>query len=112
MDEEFRAIVSSESGETALLVEGEVDAATAPALDAAFRALDAPRPGAAHPAPSVVVVDLSGVTFLDSSGLSVLIATHKRLRFDGRSLAVTGARPSVRRLFAISGLDRVLTIRE
>ena len=57
------------------LVSGEIDVATVPALHAAARAVAA----AAHPQPSqsvVLVLDLAGVTFLDSSGLHLLEALH------------------------------------
>lgn len=57
-----------------------------------------------------VVVDLAGVTFIDSTALGVLISGVKRLHeVDGRLLIVAASRPVVR-ILEITGLDRVLSI--
>jgi anti-sigma B factor antagonist len=86
-------------------VAGELDAATAAELDEAIRR-------ASSDSIREVVVDFAGLDFIDSSGLSVLVATHKRLGKAGAELRVVGLQPSVRRVFAIAGLDQVLTIAE
>lgn len=86
-----------------VLVRGEVDLATAPELDevlAAIGASDGP-----------VVVDLSEVSFLDSSGLSVLVRSHQCLRAsggDGLRLVVT--RPATQRVLDATGLTEVFEI--
>jgi anti-sigma B factor antagonist len=57
-----------------------------------------------------VVVDLSGVTFMDSTGLSVLIGAFKRLRLlDGR-LTIVVADDDIRRIFEVTGLDGSFTL--
>ncbi|WP_051814290.1 STAS domain-containing protein [Kitasatospora sp. MBT63] len=48
-------------------------------------------------------VDLSAVTFCDSTGLNVLLRLRLAAAAEGRSLAVTSASPQVRRLFEITG---------
>lgn len=84
-------------------VRGEVDIATSPQLRAAIeRALDR---GAQR-----VLVDLRDVPFLDSSGLGVLVAGHRRSRERGGELAIVCAEGPVMRVFAITGLDRVFPI--
>ena len=94
-------------GPTALLrVEGELDAATAPVLEEALRR------AANEGANERLVLDFSNLTFVDSAGLSVLVAAHKRLQRDGAELVVAAPSAAVRRLFDIAGLDRVLTITE
>ena len=50
-----------------------------------------------------VVVDLSAVTFLDSSGLHALVAAYHRVPAGGE-LRVVGLRPNVRKVFEITGL--------
>jgi anti-sigma B factor antagonist len=56
------------------------------------------------------VVDLSGVTFMDSTGLSVLVGALKRLRLmDGR-LTVVAPDDDLRRIFEVTGLDRSFTL--
>ena len=67
-------------------VEGEIDLATAPALLAALR--DA----VASPA-SAVVADLTGVEFIDSSGVHALLVAAAAARQHGSRLIVRGAKP-------------------
>lgn len=58
-----------------------------------------------------LLLDLSGVTFIDSTALSVMVSTHKRLRRHGHALRVVAA-PSVRRVLGITGLDRVFEVHD
>ncbi len=55
-----------------------------------------------------IVVDLSGVEFMDSTGLGVLVGALRRLRDQEGSLALVGPREPVRRVLMVTGLDRVL----
>lgn len=83
-----------------LLVSGEIDVATSPRLrQILFGLIDS---GSGR-----IDIDLSGVTFLDSSGLGVLVAARNRLRGQRRehALAVRGVPDSIRRVFEITGLD-------
>ena len=61
--------------------------------------------------PRELVLDLGGVSFVDSSGLGLLIATHERARDAGVEMAIAGARPEIQRVFRIAGLDGVLPVR-
>jgi anti-sigma B factor antagonist len=82
-------------------VTGEIDIHTAPQLENELLTLI--REGAAH-----VVVDLSDASFLDSYGLSVLLAAARCL---GRErFAVAGAGIESRRVIEITGADRVLVL--
>jgi anti-anti-sigma factor len=101
-DAEAFRVETPEPGRVA--VHGEVDAATAGSLDAALRATAA-ADGAE------IVLDCTALTFIDSSGLSVLVGTHQRLSSESRTLVILSPPPSAVRLFEIAGLDRVLTIR-
>ena len=88
-----------------LTLTGEVDLYTAPRFKDDLVALI--EDGATD-----VVVDLSGVTFIDSTALGVIISGVKRLHErDGRLAIVAGSRPVVR-ILDITGLDKVLTIFE
>lgn len=80
-------------------VEGELDAATAPAL---ADALQAAAPG------ETITVDLEGLTFLDSSGIAVLLAAHRRDAVDGTRLRLTRPSEAVSRVLGICGLLDVL----
>ena len=51
-----------------------------------------------------IVVNVEGVTFMDSSGLGTLIRARNRVMDEGGQLSVRGARDNVRRLFQVTGL--------
>lgn len=88
-----------------LAVRGEVDMATAPALEAALEEAIRDSEGA-------LVVDLSGVEFLDSSGLQVLMRARARLGTEDRALALVCPFGPVRRVFELAGLSDVFTLYE
>jgi anti-anti-sigma factor len=89
------------SGDVRLRVSGDVDIRTAPILEDAIRTrLSAGRP---------VVLDLQGVNFMDSSGLSVLIGSIQEARRNDWTFSVDRRlSPDVSRLVQISGLTRLL----
>jgi anti-sigma B factor antagonist len=85
-----------------LNVAGELDLATAPRLrERLKRALDAGADG--------IVVDLTGVTFIDSVSLATLVAARTQLQPDGR-LAIVATTPFVLLVLQASGLDRVFDV--
>ena len=84
-------------------VNGEIDIHTGPALR--DHLLSAFRHGE-----DTVIVDLSQVSFLDSSGLSVLVAAHKRARTTDGELRIAACRPPVATIFQITALDRAFCI--
>jgi anti-sigma B factor antagonist len=57
-----------------------------------------------------LVVDLAGVSFLDSSGLGVLVTAHKRARAAGGALRLASCQPAVATIFQITALDRAFSI--
>jgi anti-anti-sigma factor len=57
-----------------------------------------------------LVLDVGLLTFIDSTGLSLLVALHQRVRSSGHALTVADPTPKARRLFQITGLDQVLTL--
>jgi anti-anti-sigma factor len=83
-------------------VSGEIDAHTSPQLRSCL--LDQVAQGSGR----TVLIDLTAVTFCDSTALGVLVGTHRRLQGEGRRLEICAASPSVRHLFEVSGLDHVL----
>ena len=98
---ELAAPLGIASSATGWIVTGEVDAHTAPALaDALFA------PIAGQP-----TLDLGGVSFMDSSGLRVLVEATKRARADGGDLVIVNATTAVARLVTIGGLADHLTLR-
>lgn len=97
--------VTELGGRPALAVRGELDISGVAELDRSLAALEGEQP-------TVLVIDLRGVTFLDSSGLRALLAADRRARNDGRRLVLVRAPDSVHRVFEIALLDRRLTFVE
>lgn len=92
-----------EAGRTIVAATGEVDVYTAPVLDDALSTVVSG--GATR-----VVVDLSGVDFLDSTGLSVLVKALKRVRDADGALDVVVTAERVNKVFRITGLDQVIPV--
>jgi anti-sigma B factor antagonist len=60
-------------------------------------------------APARVVVDLTDVAFMDSSGLGALVSGWQLTRDDGR-FRIAGANPVVRRILSITGMEDVFAL--
>lgn len=58
--------------------------------------------------PRLLVADLSGLSFTDCAGLSVLTDAHRRQAAHGRLLRIYGAQPLVRRVLSLTGMDTYL----
>lgn len=82
---------------------GEVDMHESPRLRSAL--LDA-----IARAPAAVVVDLAGVTFIDSSGVATLVEAMKLAKAAGLTLVLAGMSENVRNVFALARLDKFFTL--
>jgi anti-sigma B factor antagonist len=100
-DESFTVEVVNANGRAIVSLHGEIDMSCGPALRAALSAAQDGSPD--------VIVDLSGVTFMDSTGLNALIGAYHHAP-EGGSLGVVGARWAVRRVFDITGLSELLLL--
>ena len=58
--------------------------------------------------PKKLVMDLSGVTFMDSSGLAVVLHLYRTCARSGREFAVRGTPPQPQRVFDAAGLPQVI----
>jgi len=100
--DEFRTAVASLTGGLALVsVWGELDLYTAERLR--DRIGEAGALGA-----DTVLVDLSEVSFVDSTALAVIVQETKRLEGRGHSLVLVTNDPRTRRVVELTGLNRVL----
>ena len=63
----------------------------------------------AEASPAPVAIDMSGVTFIDGRGLSLLLTTQERLAARGLGCEIVNPSPVVRRLFDVVGLENLLT---
>jgi anti-anti-sigma factor len=95
--------IASERGEKShrLAPAGELDIATVPLLEAAFDDVE-------HGDASRIVVDLSAITFIDSTGIQLLLRMNERCAGVER-LAIV-ASPAVERLLDITGLREQLPL--
>jgi anti-sigma B factor antagonist len=99
--------LSRQVDEHAIIVRafGEIDLATAPALHLSLReASELATP------PTPVVADLSGVDFLASAGLSVLVELHELCRDQRTPLRVVASTLAARRSLRVTGLDQLLDV--
>lgn len=95
--------ISTFNGLSVVRADGELDVSNAPQLRQTITtALDE--------GSGKVIVDLSTVTFMDSTTLGVLIGAHNRVRESGGALGVVAPDDKIRRVFRITGLDKVFTL--
>ena len=100
----FRVLTNESGARVEIAIQGELDLATAPRLDAEFE-----RVGELDGI-EVVVVDLRDLAFLDSTGLEAIVKFDARSRAAGVEVAVVRGPRAVERLFAVMQLDRKLRI--
>lgn len=91
-----------EAGPVLLQVTGELDHHTAPQLTQALESVPLD-PG------TLLVIDLSGVAYCDSTGITVLVTAYHRTQAAGCSLSLTGLSHDLTRVFQTVGLDQVFT---
>lgn len=103
--EHLRVDVERAAERAVVRLSGELDLASAPLLE---RELE--RAGL-EDVPTLVF-DLDGLEFLDSTGLQVLLSTHRRVTERGQQFAITRGSPQVQRLLDITRVAERLTIVE
>ena len=67
--------------------------------------MDSISSGACH-----LIFDFSGVRMIDSAGIGILLSAQRRVHAVGGDLGVTNPSDHVRKVFALTGVDRELTI--
>jgi len=99
----FRADVDDTGGCVVVRLQGELDMATAPGLSRVLNhSLDAK--------PSALTLDLSDLTFVDSTGIGVLITACRRAGAQGCAFSVRSPQRAVLRALRLTGVDRVLAV--
>ena len=88
---------------TTLRIAGTLDVLTAPTLAAPIEQIVEQRR-------TRVVVDLSGLDLIDSSGVAALVALDKRVRAVGGQVQVTGARDQPLAIFKLLRMDKVFLL--
>ena len=59
-----------------------------------------------------IIINAEELEYLDSTGLGMLIGVLKRLKSDENDLVIVNAKPSILKLFTITGLNKVFTLRD
>jgi anti-sigma B factor antagonist len=98
-----RLLSRRSQGRTVMTVCGELDMATT--ADLRDQILTVLQETAAP-----VIIDLSGVTFCDASGLALLVGAQRRAKRLGLAVVLAGPPRTMSKLLRITGLDRVFTI--
>ncbi|HJX64164.1 MAG TPA: STAS domain-containing protein [Polyangia bacterium] len=93
---------STAGGVATLRIVGELDAITTPTLRPSVDALVAKR----HPR---VVVDVSGLRHIDSSGVGVVVFLYKKAKEYGGVVTLQGLREQPLAIFKLLRLDRILS---
>lgn len=87
-----------------VVIAGELDHCAAPQIRRMLDEL------LLDPAVTHLVLDLENLTFMDSSGIGVLLGRLRQLQERGGAMSVKNMQPPVEKLFRLSGLHRVIGI--
>ena len=102
-DAYFEVTDSEQPGVVVLDVGGEIDIATSPELHEFLTAL-------IENGPELLIVNLSDVSFIDSTGLGVLVAAVRDVRAGGGDLRLVVTQPHIIKLLELTGLDEVFSV--
>lgn len=84
-------------------LEGEIDLSTSPLFkERVYEVIDA--------GGKEIVIDLNGLSFMDSTGLGVLVAVLKKTKSEGGRVRLVCGRENIRKVFILTGLDKVFSI--
>ena len=104
MTSTFSVDVLSENGSPMLRISGELDLASSPKLEEALERATAT-------SPSLIIIDLRDLDFMDSTGLSVLIHAHQQAQQSGHRLGIVNGSQQIRRLLSLTGVaDRLMVV--
>jgi anti-sigma B factor antagonist len=103
--EDLTVQVEQDGQRAVLVLTGELDLASGETFSDRLQAVEAGRP-------ELITLDLSGLRFLDSSGLALVVRAHTRARNEGRRLVIIPGPPQVQRVFDITGLNTVLELED
>ena len=105
MTDDFATSVTDEDGRRVVCATGELDASTGPKL---WDVLDVELTSGRD----TVVLDLAGVRFIDSTGLSVVLRAHKALQSAGGKIVLRSPQPQTRQLLELSALIDILAVED
>lgn len=98
----FRCDVEAQRGHVRVVPHGELDLASVPDVERRLRELR-------ESGFDRVVLDLRELTFIDSTGLRLVLREGAAARTDGREFVLIAGPPSVQRIFEVAGMDDQIT---
>jgi anti-sigma B factor antagonist len=100
---DFRVEVQNEGRAVIVAVAGELDLASSPTLEQELeRVWDG--------SPERLIIDLRGLEFMDSTGLSIIVGAQQRLAEDGQTLSLVRGSAQVQRLLDLTGVSERLRL--
>ena len=102
-DANFEVTESEQPGVPVLDVRGEIDVATSPQFQELLTELISQRP-------EFLIVNLTDVSFIDSTGLGVLVGAVRDVRAAGGDLRLVATQPQIIKLFELTGLNEVFEV--
>lgn len=97
-------VINEEENQITVVVEGEVDVYTAPQLREKLLPLCDGK--------NRIIIDLTHVDYIDSTGLGVLIGAYKAQRATTGKFVISGMNARLSRLFKITGLNEIIEIED
>jgi anti-sigma B factor antagonist len=98
----FEIDVQEREGSVLVRLSGEIDLAAVEAIETELLPLEKRFP--------TVILDLRGVTFLDSTGLRAIVSADARARKNGSELKIVRGPEQVQKILYLSGLDKILPL--
>ncbi len=96
-------LTADREGKTILSIAGRIDTSTAPDLEQAInRQIDEQK--------RLILLDFSGVTYISSGGLRVLLATAKKLKNPGDKFALCSLSAEVLKILKLAGFTSIFSI--
>lgn len=96
--------IKSDNGTAIAVLSGEIDHHTAKLLRAELDKF------VITMQPEKLAIDLSNITFMDSSGIGLIIGRHKLITECGGQLEIRSPQPYIKRMLKISGIERIVKI--
>jgi len=93
------------NGNYTIVVSGEIDICSAPDFKEKLYS-------AIGDIPADVVLDFTNLEYIDSMGLGILVGALKRIKGHGHDIVIKNAGSTVKKLFRITGLDKVFVMEE
>jgi anti-sigma B factor antagonist len=90
-------------GRITLTLRGELDISSAPSLEEALGRIE-------EAGPDLLVIDLRGLAFMDSTGLRTIVAADQRARAQDRRVIIVRGPEAVDRIFSVTRLDERLEL--